>query len=153
MLFNHVVNSVLLQDGYAQPDDFKNIPFILAIEGRRLNGYSIPFPSVLPDSPWREDLEWALHQPATSTADIAETAIELNRRLQEKKEQQEQQDQQDQQEQQQGQGGDQQDGQQDGQQQQQDQQQGKKKGKQGKQGKQKQDGKKEDKVKPVVEVR
>ena len=138
VLFNHVVQSVLLNDGYAQPDDFKNIPFILAIEGRRLNGYSIPFPSVLPDSPWREDLEWALHQPATSTADIAETAIELNRRLQEKKEQQEQQDQQDQQG----------DGQQDGQDQQQDQQQQQGKTK-GKQGKQKQDGKKEDKVKPV----
>lgn len=146
VLFNHVVNSVLLQDGYAQPDDFKNIPFILAIEGRRLNGYSIPFPSVLPDSPWREDLEWALHQPANSTADIAETAIELNRRLQEKKEQQDQQDQQDQQQDQQDQQGDGQQGdqQQDGQdqQQQQQQQQGKKKGKQ------KQDGK-EDKVKPV----
>jgi hypothetical protein len=128
VLFNHVVQSVLLKEGYAEPDDFKNIPFMLAIEGRRLNGYSIPFPSVLPDSPWREDLEWALHQPATSTADIAETAIELNRRLQEKKEQQDQQ------------GDQQQDGQQDGQDGQQDQQQGKKQGKQGKQ---------EDKVKPV----
>ena len=51
VLFNHVVNSVLLKSGYVEPDDFKNIPFTLAIEGRRLNGYNIPFPSVLPDSP------------------------------------------------------------------------------------------------------
>lgn len=144
VLFNHVVNSVLLQEGYAEPDDFKNIPFILAIEGRRLNGYSIPFPSVLPTSPYREDLEWALRQPATSTADVADTAIELNLRLQQKRQEQQeqQQEQQEQQEQQQGGGkGDQQDGdQQDGQQQQQG-----KQNKQGKQGKQKQ----KSKVKPV----
>jgi hypothetical protein len=100
VLFNHVLNSVLLKSGYVEPDDFKNIPFMLAIEGRRLNGYSIPFPSVLPDSPWREDLEWALAQPARDTFDVTVTAIELNRRLQKKK----QEDQ-----------GEKQDGQQDGQ--------------------------------------
>jgi hypothetical protein len=85
VLFNHVVRSVLLKNGYVEGDDFTNIPFLLAIEGRRLRGYDIPFPSVLPSSPWREDLEWALHQPARDTADIAETAIELNRRLRLKK--------------------------------------------------------------------
>jgi len=124
VLFNHVVRTVLLKEGYAQADDFKNIPFMLAIEGRRLNGYSIPFPSVLPDSPWGDDLEWALRQPATSTADVADIAIELNLRLQQKR--QEQQEQQEQQQQQQGGGQDGQDGQ------------GKpsKQGKQGKQGKQ-----------------
>jgi hypothetical protein len=90
VLFNHVLNSVLLKGGYVEPDDFKNIPFMLAIEGRRLNGYNIPFPSVLPDSPWREDLEWALAQPARDTFDVTLTAIELNRRLQKKKQEQEQ---------------------------------------------------------------
>jgi hypothetical protein len=85
VLFNHVLNSVLLKGGYVEPDDFKNIPFMLAIEGRRLNGYNIPFPSILPDSPWREDLEWALAQPARDTFDVTVTAIELNRRLQKKK--------------------------------------------------------------------
>jgi hypothetical protein len=85
VLFNHVLNSVLLKGGYVEPDDFKNIPFMLAIEGRRLNGYNIPFPSILPDSPWREDLEWALAQPARDTFDVTLTAIELNRRLQKKK--------------------------------------------------------------------
>jgi len=85
VLFNHVVHSVLLKNGYVEGDDFKNIPFMLAIEGRRLRGYDIPFPSVLPSSPWREDLEWALHQPARDTADIVETAIVLNRRLRLKK--------------------------------------------------------------------
>jgi len=87
VLFNHVVHSVLLKNGYVEGDDFKNIPFMLAIEGRRLRGYDIPFPSVLPSSPWREDLEWALHQPARDTADIVETAIVLNRRLRLKKDQ------------------------------------------------------------------
>jgi hypothetical protein len=93
VLFNHVVHSVLLKNGYVEGDDFKNIPFMLAIEGRRLRGYDIPFPSVLPSSPWREDLEWALHQPARDTADIVETAIVLNRRLRLKKDKPQDQDQ------------------------------------------------------------
>ena len=134
VLFNHVLNSVLLKSGYVEPDDFKNIPFMLAIEGRRLNGYSIPFPSILPDSPWREDLEWALAQPARDTFDVTLTAIELNRRLQKKKQEQ----------------GEKQDGQQDGQEKQDGQgkqeKQEKQGEKQGKQGKQKQKKQKESKA-------
>jgi hypothetical protein len=132
VLFNHVLNSVLLKGGYVEPDDFKNIPFMLAIEGRRLNGYNIPFPSILPDSPWREDLEWALAQPARDTFDVTLTAIELNRRLQKKKQEQ----------------GEKQDGQQDGQEKQdgQGEKQEKQGEKQGKQGKQKQKKQKESKA-------
>ena len=121
VLFNHVVNSVLLKSGYVEGDDFKNIPFMLAIEGRRLNGYSIPFPSILPDSPWREDLEWALAQTAGDTFDVTLTAIELNRRLQKKREQQKQEQE------------EKQDGEQDGEQEQDGQEDGKEEGQDGKQ--------------------
>ena len=102
---------------------------MLAIEGRRLNGYNIPFPSILPDSPWREDLEWALAQPARDTFDVTLTAIELNRRLQKKKQEQEQGEKQD---------GEKQDGQ--------GEKQEKQGEKQGKQGKQKQKKQKESKA-------
>ena len=83
-LFENLTNAVLEKDGYVQPDDFKNIPFMLAIEGRRLNGYSITHPSIVDQSPYAEHLSWALKSAhkARSTAKIVEIAIELNNRLQ-----------------------------------------------------------------------
>ena len=38
-LFENLLNSMLERDGYPEAGDIKNIPFILAVEGRRLNGY------------------------------------------------------------------------------------------------------------------
>ena len=87
-LFENLTNAVLEKDGYVQPDDFKNIPFMLAIEGRRLNGYSITHPSIVDQSPYAEHLSWALKSAhkARSTAKIVEIAIELNNRLQQQAE-------------------------------------------------------------------
>lgn len=81
-LFESLVNNVL-EDGYVEPDDFKNIPFQLAIEGRRLNGYNIDAPAVLDESRYAADLRWALTaaKKAKNTAKIATIAIELYRRL------------------------------------------------------------------------
>ena len=83
-LFESLINSVLDRDGYVEPDDLKNVPFLLAIEGRRLNGYPIKFPSIVDASPWADDLHWALTEAsrASNTQKIAEIAIELNKRLQ-----------------------------------------------------------------------
>jgi len=111
-LFEHLVNRVLQKDGYVEPDDFKNIPFLLAVEGRRLNGYDLCFPSVVDASPYAKHLRWALKaaQKATDTPRIVKIAIDLYDRL--KQQQQEQQQQQDekQQEEQEGQQGVEQDG-------------------------------------------
>ena len=87
-LFENLTNAVLEKDGYVEPDDFKNIPFMLAIEGRRLNGYSITHPSIVEQSPYAEHLSWALKSAhkARSTAKIVEIAIELNNRLQQQAE-------------------------------------------------------------------
>jgi hypothetical protein len=84
VLFERLCNSILLEDGYVEPDDLKNVPFLLAIEGRRLNGYSLICPSIVERSPWRSDIEWALNAAhvAKDTAEIVRIAIELNRRLQ-----------------------------------------------------------------------
>ena len=81
-LFESLVNNVL-ENGYVEPDDFKNIPFQLAIEGRRLNGYNLDAPAVYPRSRYGDDIVWALvtARRAKNTAQIAKIAIELYRRL------------------------------------------------------------------------
>lgn len=101
-LFEFLTNQVLRKNGYVEADDFKNIPFMLAIEGRRLNGYSICFDSIVNASPYRTELRWALKaaQKANDTKAIVKIAIALYERLkkrrEELKQQQEQQPQQDQ---------------------------------------------------------
>jgi hypothetical protein len=106
VLFEFLTNQVLRKNGYVEADDFKNIPFMLAIEGRRLNGYTICFDSIVTASPYRTELRWALKaaQKATDTKTIVKIAIELYKRLKQRREelkQQEQQQQEQQQEQQQ----------------------------------------------------
>lgn len=99
-LFGFLVNQVLRKNGYVEPDDFKNIPFMLAIEGRRLNGYDICVPSIVAKSPYATHLRWALKaaQKATDTKRIVKIAIELYERLKQRREElkqeQQQQDQQ-----------------------------------------------------------
>ena len=87
-LFEDLTNSVLAKNGYVEADDLKNVPFLLAIEGRRLNGYHINVPSIIDDAPWASDLHWALGEAkvATNTQRIAEIAIELYKRLQQDEE-------------------------------------------------------------------
>jgi hypothetical protein len=82
-LFEELLNSILKKNGYVDADDLKNVPFLLAVEGRRLNGYHIDAPSIVDDAPWSADLHWALAeaQSAPNTQRIAEIAIELFKRL------------------------------------------------------------------------
>jgi hypothetical protein len=82
-LFEELINSVLAKNGYVDADDLKNVPFLLAVEGRRLNGYHIDVPSIIDDAPWSADLHWALSeaQSAKDTKRVAEVAIELFKRL------------------------------------------------------------------------
>ena len=84
-LFENLLNSVLKRDGYVQPDDKKNIPFLLAVEGRRLNGYNVCVPNIVNDSPYRVHIRWALKRAHTakSTEAIVKIAIELYERLRE----------------------------------------------------------------------
>ena len=140
-LFEKLVNSILTKKGYVKPDDFQNYPFLLAIEGRRLNGYSVCVPSIVDQSPHAAELRWALTEAHTAkdTKAIVQIAVELYKRLQQNKpEQQEDKPEQDEQ----GAKDDQQDGdQQDGDGDQQDDQQNGQGGQQGDQ----QDGQQEGK--------
>ena len=140
-LFEKLVNSILTKKGYVKPDDFQNYPFLLAIEGRRLNGYSVCVESIVDQSPHAAELRWALTEAHTAkdTKAIVQIAVELYKRLQQNKpEQQEDKPEQDEQ----GAKDDQQDGdQQDGDGDQQDDQQNGQGGQQGDQ----QDGQQEGK--------
>jgi len=83
-LFEDLINSVLKKDGYVDALDVKNVPFLLAVEGRRLNGYAINAPSIVDNAPWSADLHWALAQAqsAINTQQIVDVALELYKRLQ-----------------------------------------------------------------------
>jgi hypothetical protein len=79
-LFEGLVNHVV---GPELPRDFDNIPFILAVEGRRLNGYDILAKQTYQTTSWAADLEWALTeaQTALNTKHVVEIAKELAQRL------------------------------------------------------------------------
>ena len=98
-LFESLTNAVLTRDGYVHPDDIRNVPFQLAIEGRRLNGYRICVPPVWEDSIYRLAIGRALADAhkATSTAEIVEIAQRLLADLQQQQQQQQQEQQQEQQ--------------------------------------------------------
>jgi len=88
-LFGELINAVLRKDGYVDPAEKCQIPFILAVEGRRLNGYDICVPNIIDESPYAKHLHWALKRAskATNTAKIVDIAIELFERLKEQDEQ------------------------------------------------------------------
>lgn len=86
-LFENLLNSMLERDGHASADDIQNIPFLLAVEGRRLNGYQVNCPCVIDQSPFAADLWVALKeaQKSKSTQGVVTAAIKLLNVLQDAK--------------------------------------------------------------------
>ena len=82
-LFETLLNSMLDRDGYVQPDDLKNIPFLLAVEGRRLNGYQVNVPSIVDQSPLAVHLHEALRRArnAFNTEGVVIAAIDLYKHI------------------------------------------------------------------------
>jgi hypothetical protein len=83
VLFEELINSMLDKHGYVEPDDLDNVAFMLAVEGRRLNGYHITTPTILDRSPWATDIKWAIDAAlkADNTKQIVHIARELLGRL------------------------------------------------------------------------
>ena len=81
-LFENLINE-MMGGTYCDPDDFGNIAFQLAVEGRRMNGYRIAIPPVYTNSRYRKPIQWALDEAhkAQSTAEIVRIAVELLERL------------------------------------------------------------------------
>jgi len=85
-LFEGLINE-MMGGTYVDPDDFGNLAFQLAVEGRRMNGYKIALPSVLGKSRYKEPMQIALRRAhkAKSTSEVVEIAVELLARLNELK--------------------------------------------------------------------
>jgi hypothetical protein len=81
-LFENLINE-MMGGTYCDPNDFNNVAFQLAVEGRRLNGYRIAIPPVYTKSRYRVPIEWALGEAhkAQSTLEIVRIAEELLKRL------------------------------------------------------------------------
>jgi hypothetical protein len=87
-LLESLTQSMLAKNpDYIEADDIENYPFLLAVEGRRLNGYSIPVPNIVSQSPEAEALSIALNDAhyATSTAEIVEIAERLHDAIKKRK--------------------------------------------------------------------
>jgi len=84
-MFEHLVNQVLESDRYVEPDDEKNIPFMLAIEGRRRSGYAIEPKTILNDSVYGYEILNALTKLdiAKNTLQVAQIAFELQKEIEE----------------------------------------------------------------------
>ena len=85
-LFEGLINE-MMGGTYVDPDDFGNLAFQLAVEGRRMNGYKIAVPPVLNKSRYKEPMKMALRlaNKAKSTWEIVEIAENLLARLNELK--------------------------------------------------------------------
>lgn len=96
ILFERLLNAMIEKSGFPEVDDFDNLPFMLAVEGRRLNGYKVNVPCIFPESPWSDILQTALHEAkvASNTQEVVDAAIKLFDALHQSQEQQQQQPQQ-----------------------------------------------------------
>jgi hypothetical protein len=81
-MFESLINRVLI-DGSPDTKSRLSLGFILACEGRRLNGYRIKAAPMLDRCPWASDLWWALMKlkSAKRTSDVVTISIKLFRRL------------------------------------------------------------------------
>lgn len=78
-LFSALINSMIAKNGYPTELDKQSLPFILAVEGRRLNGYSISAPDLVSTSIYADEITRALQlaKNAKSTREIVTIAENL----------------------------------------------------------------------------
>jgi hypothetical protein len=81
-VFESLINRHLI-DGLPDTRSHHNLGFILACEGRRLNGYRIKATPLLDRCPWASDLWWALMKlkSVKGTSDVVTISTKLYRRL------------------------------------------------------------------------
>jgi hypothetical protein len=78
-LFNALINSMIAKNGYPTELTKQSLPFILCIEGRRLNGYAISAPDLVSTSIYAHEINRALQlaKNAKSTREIVTIAENL----------------------------------------------------------------------------
>ena len=78
-LFNALINSMIAKNGYPKELTKQSLPFILCIEGRRLNGYTISAPDLVSTSIYAHEINRALQlaKNAKSTREVVTIAENL----------------------------------------------------------------------------
>ena len=78
-LFHALINSMLAKNGYPDELTKQSLPFILAVEGRRLNGYAINVPDLVSTSIYAHEINRALQlaKKAKSTREVVTIAENL----------------------------------------------------------------------------
>lgn len=78
-LFNALINSMIGKNGYPTELTKQSLPFILCVEGRRLNGYSISAPDLVSTSIYALEINRALQlaKNAKSTREVVTIAENL----------------------------------------------------------------------------
>ena len=78
-LFHALINSMIAKNGYPDELTKQSLPFILAIEGRRLNGYTINVPDLVSTSIYAHEINRALQlaKKAKSTREVVTIAENL----------------------------------------------------------------------------
>jgi hypothetical protein len=78
-LFHALINSMIAKNGYPDELTKQSLPFILAVEGRRLNGYTINVPDLVSTSIYAHEINRALQlaKKAKSTREVVTIAENL----------------------------------------------------------------------------
>jgi hypothetical protein len=78
-LFDSLIGSLLTTKGYVKELNKQTLPFVLCIEGRRLNGYRIDVPDLISSSIYASEIRNALQlaKDAKSTKQIVKIASDL----------------------------------------------------------------------------
>jgi len=78
-LFDSLIGSLLTTKGYVKEINKQTLPFVLCIEGRRLNGYRIDVPDLFTGHEYETEIRYALGlaKSATNTKQIVEVAKNL----------------------------------------------------------------------------
>lgn len=78
-LFDALIGSLLVKNGFPKEINKQTLPFVLCIEGRRLNGYRIDAPNLVTGHRFENEIDSALHHAkfASSTKEIVKIATDL----------------------------------------------------------------------------
>ena len=78
-LFDSLIGSLLATKGYVKEINKQTLPFVLCVEGRRLNGYRIDAPNLVTGHRFENEIDSALHHAkfASSTKEIVKIATDL----------------------------------------------------------------------------
>jgi hypothetical protein len=77
-LFDALIRSLLREKGYVKEINKQTLPFVLCVEGRRLNGYAIDVPDLITGHAYEPEIRFALETAKVAKSTSAIVAIAEN---------------------------------------------------------------------------